>query len=167
METLTLARDFTSSLTYFAAIGLAMVVEEELGETVLISYSQDLSPKAQLHLGEVTAADAAEALRSVARRWAESGSWARETMGYPEKKSSAERSPFSPRIKVIDETTTWRKHQEFRARHLDLLLEEHDILALRFIQGLGESSYWRFDNKARRPDHGASRWEMKTRNKGQ
>lgn len=167
METLTLARDFTSSLTYFAAIGLATVVEEELGKTVLISYSQDTSPKAQLQLDGITAEDVAKVLHGVAGRWAESGSWVQETMDYPEKKSSMARSPFSPRIKVIEESATWEKHQDFRGRHLDRLLQEQDMLAIRFIQGLGESAYWRFDKKDRRPDHGASRWEMKTRNKGQ
>jgi len=44
---------------------------------------------------------------------------------------------------------------------------DSDLLSLRWIAGLGEAAYWRFSNKERRPDHGASRWEMKTRNKGE
>ncbi|WP_408911251.1 hypothetical protein ACKFRZ_00730 [Corynebacterium gottingense] len=40
-------------------------------------------------------------------------------------------------------------------------------MALQLIQSLGEAAYWRFLGRDPRPDHGASRWEMKTRNHGE
>ena len=35
------------------------------------------------------------------------------------------------------------------------------------IGALGEPAYWRFANNGPRPDEGANRWEMKTRNRGE
>ena len=38
---------------------------------------------------------------------------------------------------------------------------------LELIGALGEPAYWRFANNGPRPDEGANRWEMKTRNRGE
>ena len=38
---------------------------------------------------------------------------------------------------------------------------------LELIGALGEPAYWRFASNGPRPDEGANRWEMKTRNRGE
>ncbi|SES10290.1 hypothetical protein [Corynebacterium cystitidis] len=166
MYSIQIAGDAQSTLTHFALYGLAGIVQYELNQPVLVSFTSEVDPKAVL---ETTAGETevAEAVLHVAKRWSEPGSWAQDTMAYPDKKKSVERSPFSPRIQVIDSRDTWIAHQEFRHRHIDQLEQAGDRLALRLIAGLGEASYWRFQGKDRRPDHGASRWEMKTRNRGE
>ncbi|MBD8030614.1 hypothetical protein [Corynebacterium gallinarum] len=166
-SSLTVAGDVTSALTYFATMGIAQIAEVEISDRASIVYSSDPFPKAELHFDEVTPAQVADALRFVAQRWTQPGSWVVQTMPYPEGQSVVERSPFSPRVKVINDLDTWQRHQRFRLSHLDKLLVEADLTALELIGGLGEPAYWRFQGKDRRPDHGASRWEMKTRNKGQ
>ena len=97
-------------------------------------------------------------------------SWVNVNQSYGAGKEAAVFSPFSPRFRGIDAEKypdDWASHQKTRQAHLDALMERDDLLSLLWISGLGEPSYWRFEAKAPRPDHGASRWEMKTRNKGQ
>ena len=164
---LTIAGDVTSALTYFAAVGTALIVEEELHQTAYIEYSLDSPPKAKVRIGSASTREVAEAIQSVATRWASEGSWATSTHEYPEKKSSIERSPFSPRIKQFSDETVRECHVGFRTFHLDHAREQGDTLMLSLVAGLGEAAYWRTERNQPRPDDGASRWEMKTRNKGQ
>lgn len=166
-NTLTVAGDVSSALTYFAAVGLAVITDVEVGGSARLSFTADPQPKAQVHLGSVEPISLAAQILRIAQRWSEPESWAQGEMGYRDGKAVTQRSPFSPRIKVIEEREAWRAHQDFRWGHLDKLLENNDRIALEFIGGIGESAYWRFESNGRRPDHGASRWEMKTRNKGQ
>lgn len=165
-EQIYLSGDVTSALTHFAAYGLALLVEEELaGARARISYSEEAQPRAIVDLEGATSLEVAEAVRKVAVRWTEPGSWTQERLDYPDGKKSAMRSPFSPRIKGFEDEETWARHIAFRAAHLDSLVD--DRLALQFINGLGEAAYWRRESNSPRPDDGASRWEMKTRNRGE
>lgn len=73
---------------------------------------------------------------------------------------------FSPRVKGMDraEIKTWNRG---RREALDRIDGRWASLDRDLIGALGQPSYWAFDRGDPRPDHGASRWEMKTRNRGE
>ncbi|MGX1739828.1 aldehyde dehydrogenase [Corynebacterium flavescens] len=162
--TLTLAGSVASGLTYFSWIGAAAIARSLSEGDVEMSWSQDALPQARLHCADLSLDDIASEVKRLATEWA--SGWTAVTVQY----SAGEFSPFSPRFKAIDpikHPADWNLHQQARLAQLDKLAEEGDHLALNLIQALGEAAYWRFDRGAPRPDHGASRWEMKTRNRGE
>lgn len=167
MNEIKVAGSCVSALSYFAALGLAEIASEELGVDSKVYFTAENPPRACIQIESASPEDLSEGLRVVAQRWAEEDSWVKTTFPYPEKKTSAERSPFSPRIKPMTDVGTLAGHLDFRSSQLNQLRAKGDWLALKFIAGLGEAAYWRFERNDPRPDHGASRWEMKTRNKGQ
>lgn len=161
---ISLAGDVSSALSHFALAGLAQVARKISRRPVYISWTKRAVSTPQLIVDDVTLEDIAAELINVASTW--SGGWTSVTHTY----GAGEFSPFSPRFKPIDvakHPEDWQSHQAARKEAMDKLGVENDYLALRLIHGLGEAAYWRFDKKNPRPDHGASRWEMKTRNKGQ
>lgn len=166
MNRIQIAGDAQSALTHFALYGLANIIQDELDQPVFVSFTDEVDPKAVIET-DATDSAVAEAVSLVAERWSDPESWVQGTLTYPDKiREYADRSPFSPRIQGFDDPDMWKTHQAFRHSHLDQLAQDNDYLALRLIAGLGEPSYWRFQRKARRPDHGASRWEMITRTQG-
>jgi CRISPR-associated protein Csb3 len=75
---------------------------------------------------------------------------------------------MSPRIASPPDDTAWRGHTAARWGVIDRVLQRTDWLDLRLIGSLGEPAYWRFNRQRQQlPDEGASRWEMKTRNRGE
>lgn len=170
MSTITLAGDYTSAFTHFAQYGLASLAEQYHPQGVTLGWSREAVPKAQLTIEDTDTHTIAGYLQKLAEQLSEPDTWVMRDVIYGSGKDEKNFSPFSPRIRVIDTKkypTDWRKHQEARHEDLDGLAANRDILNLRWISGLGEAAYWRFDCKDNRPDHGASRWEMKTRNKGE
>ena len=170
MAPLTIAGDYTSALTHFALYGLSLMVEQKHPGTVTVGWSQEGQPRAQMHAEGVSEEEIAECVHSYVSSLAADGSWVSVDQAYGRGREAAVFSPFSPRIRGIDAEKypdDWDSHQKTRQTHLDALMERNDLLSLLWIAGLGEPAYWRFESKAPRPDHGASRWEMKTRNKGQ
>ena len=170
MSTITLAGDYRSALTHFAQYGLASLAEQYHPQGVTLGWSREAVPKAQITVKGADVHTIAGYLHELAKQLSEPESWVMRDVIYGSGKDEKKFSPFSPRIRVIDPKkypTDWRKHQKARHNNLDGLTANHDILNLRWISGLGEAAYWRFDRKDNRPDHGASRWEMKTRNKGE
>lgn len=169
MSTITLAGDYTSALTHFAQYGLASLAEQYHPQGVTLGWSREAVPKAQLTIEDADTHTIAGYLQKLAEQLSEPDTWVMRDVIYGSGKDEKNFSPFSPRIRVIDTKkypTDWRKHQEARHEDLDGLAANRDILNLRWISGLGEAAYWRFDRKDNRPDHGASRWEMITRTNG-
>lgn len=163
-HTLHLAGDVTSALTHFALLGIGQVARSISPQEVELSWSQEATPRAIFTSGDVTPHDIAEELIRTAATWSRGWTTVRHTYG------EGTFSPFSPRFKPIDAEKypgDWPGHQKTRTNALDKLTVDGDGQALRLIHALGEAAFWRFDKKSPRPDHGASRWEMKTRNKGQ
>lgn len=163
-HTITLAGDITSGLSYFALLGAARIARSLSEDTVTLHWSQASQPQPVLSTSNVSLTELATEVHRLAKDWAAGWTKARANYG------SGQFSPFSPRFKAIDSNKypdDWVTHQEVRHAVMDELESKGDILALDFIHSLGEAAYWRFDRKAPRPDHGASRWEMKTRNQGQ
>ena len=170
MSTITLAGDYRSALTHFAQYGLASLAEQYHPQGVTLGWSREAVPKAQITVKGADVHTIAGYLHELAKQLSEPESWVMRDVIYGSGKDEKKFSPFSPRIRVIDPKkypTDWRKHQKARHKSLDGLTANRDVLNLCWISGLGEAAYWRFDRKDNRPDHGASRWEMKTRNKGE
>lgn len=165
MFTINIAGDASSALSHFALLGLAAVAEEMGDNSVRLLWSLDSEPKAQLR-SIYDPLLIAQRIRELATRWSEDSSWVKARKNYAGKQFA----PFSPRIKAIDAEKSpydWEEHHHIRTSHVDQLLADKRWLDLSFISALGEPSYWHNEKKAPRPDHGASRWEMKTRNRGE
>ncbi|MQY24420.1 hypothetical protein [Nocardia macrotermitis] len=153
----------TSALTHFALYGLANIVESETTRTVLLRWNPE-NRTAELDLDGLHHDDIGQAVHSHATRCAEPTSWLHARVDHGGRPNTA---AFSPRIKLAARDQEWRTLQNVRNTHLDTLLDTNAYLDLAMIGGLGEPAHWRFVGKERRPDHGASRWEMKTRNQGE
>lgn len=163
MSVIELAGDISSAQTHFALYGLSKIARSVSEKQVLLAWTQDPKPKANLIVEDLSIEVLSEQVIQIARNW--SSSWTKVRVEY----GAGEFSPFSPRFKTIDQVkfpNDWPFHQETREYVLDELNKERDFLALEFIHALGEAAYWRSDTKDPRPDDGASRFEMKTRNKG-
>ncbi|MDO5076188.1 aldehyde dehydrogenase [Corynebacterium sp.] len=170
MATLTIGQGIQSALSHFALYGLALLCDEQWPGEVRIRWTEERESKAELSIPNVSEAEVADLLLAYARKLSEPNAWPQIRKFYGSEKSRAERAPFSPRFKPIDHvanTDDWRDHQAFRLRALDACIQTADFVSLQWIVGLGEAAYWRCDLKNKRPDEGASRWEMKTRNKGE
>lgn len=165
MHSIEIAGNASNALTHFALLGLATIAEENGAKGTRLSWTKDAVPHGVL-TSSFAPLELAELVRSIAVRWSEEASWVNVLKTY----GGGTFSPFSPRIKGIDAQkfpNDWKDHQGIRLNFLDDLLESAHQLDLLFISALGEPSYWHSDKGAPRPDHGASRWEMKTRNRGE
>lgn len=100
----------------------------------------------------------AEIVDEAVRGHADTRSWIEE--------SHAGRGTMSPRVTAPDDDDGWRTLQRARHAVLDEEMAESRWADLRFLGALGEPGYWRFYNKLRRPDEGASLWDMQPRNAG-
>lgn len=165
MHSIEIAGNASNALTHFALLGLATVAEQYGAKGTRLSWTRDAVPRAIL-ASSFAPIELAELVRSIAVRWSEDNSWVNVTKEY----GGGRFSPFSPRIKGIDADkfpNDWSEHQILRSGFMDQLLEESHHLDLLLTSAIGEPSYWHSDKGAPRPDHGASRWEMKTRNRGE
>lgn len=170
MSTITLAGSVSSALAHFALYGLARLAEQTRPGQVRLWWSSEAVPRPQLAIDGASARDLAELLRNQAAEWSATDAWPQIQREYRHGTKTASMSPFSPRIKPIDAEKNpgeWAEHQSARTNVLDELTRAGDWLSLELISALGEPAYWRHEKKDPRPDHGASRWEMKTRNRGE
>lgn len=74
---------------------------------------------------------------------------------------------MSPRLKAPKSPESWSHLQDARHAQLTRMTDERQALDLRMVGGLGEPAYWRCTDRSVQPDQGASRWEMKARNRGE
>lgn len=170
MSEIIIGGNVKSALTHFSLLGLARLAEEYHPGQVRLWWSSEAVPRAVLKVDGTDLTDLARHVQNLAHKWSDERSWTQVSYTYHHGKSPTPASPFSPRIKAIkaeESPGVWDSHQRARIHVLDQLDQSGDWLSLQLIAALGEPAYWRFDNKAPRPDHGASRWEMKTRNRGE
>ena len=164
IHTIRTAGHLSSALSYFAWTGVASIANVLSKEPVTVYWSSEAQSVGIVETSDVSLEKIALEIIHLATRWSEG--WTGEIVDY----SKGSFSPFSPRFKAINpdaDSQDWINHQNARTQWLDHLEEVDDELARRLIHGLGEAAYWRFDGREPRPDHGASRWEMKTRNRGE
>ncbi|WP_449386242.1 hypothetical protein [Cellulomonas soli] len=161
MTDLALPGRLESALDHLAAYGLAALVDDATGSTTRVAWSD--APEPALALSGTTWDEVGQVVHAHATARAAEGSWLQAS-------GVAGGTPaglFSPRVKGMSDTEV---AQWYAARSAVLDTGGAPWLAdvdLRLIGALGEPSYWSFDRKEPRPDHGASRWEMKTRNRGE
>lgn len=173
-----LAGSITSALTSFAGLGLALILEADGAQRVRLGWTDEEEPRMVVTAAGLDDDMIAAAVHRHAEACTREGSWVQSDLdGPPWNEDSA---VFSPRIKsphgkankatpspnrVIER---WRALQEARHCGIDREGDGSDFgEGLEFIGALGEPAYWRFRSKDPVPDEGASRWEMKTRNRGE
>ncbi|MFE1595057.1 hypothetical protein [Nocardia sp. NPDC058705] len=162
MTILTFPGDVTNALTHFTLYGMAAIWESETGKRTRLWWSRTRTPQPQLDIGEAQFDDVAAAVHRHATQHSTDDSWVQHRFTHEGRATGT----FSPRIKTPSSPESWRHLQA--ARHLTIdQLEQPSTDDLRLIAALGEPAYWRFEQNAPRPDDGASRWEMKTRNRGE
>jgi len=149
----------TSALTHFALYGLSAIIEDETAGPVRLHWSDEPNPKPLLHTGLEPGA-VATAVHRHAERCASPTSWLAIRIDNEGRETAA----FSPRIATPSTLSAWHRLQGARHTGLDNAAAGSGELDLRMIGALGEPAYWPTDRNA---DSGASRWEMKTRNRGE
>lgn len=148
----------TSALTHFAGYGLAAILENQ-GHTLLrMHWQEDTSPS--LVITGISAQEVGDAVRNQAMTIGQDHWISAKLEGGPRQGSSL----FSPRIKAASNREEWNTYSDQRNRYLTAGLSRLDWAMLR---GLGEPAHWHHTEKDNQPDRGASRWEMKTRNRGE
>jgi CRISPR-associated protein Csb3 len=158
MNELHLKGDVRSALTHLAAYGLAAIVEDATGAPCHVRALRD-GAAVRLPLG-VTELDAATTVRDHA---------ARRLEGWPTRVRDGGTGVMSPRGHSPKDEREWRALQEDRNALLDAAYgPKPSWLDLFMMRALGEPAYW-FERQDGRLDldRGASRWEMKTRNRGE
>lgn len=163
-DVFTLAGRVESALTHFAGLGLAAILEDAGGIRPRLRWTTGLSPQLQVATGGLDESTVAELVLRHATRATEPQSWVQATITHEKRQGTG---LFSPRIKAPSSRQAWDQLESARLRAIRQMEEEGRRLDLAMIAGLGEPAYWRFDRDSPRPDHGASRWEMKPRNNGE
>ena len=149
------------ALSHLALCGLAAIADDATGTSSRLCWTADQTPVPTLET-TLDALELAEAVRAHAERASDPTSWLmrRETGG-----TRKGAGLFTARAKVPADPGEWRHHaEERRTARRSMTISRLDGL---MILGMGEPAWWRWERDANRPDEGASRWEMKTRNKGQ
>jgi len=170
VNTYRLSGDITSALSHFAAWGLAAILVDmaayaDAGDSLAkTSWSDEIQSVPILHT-RLSEAEVGEAVRAHAERHTRSVSWVRARVASGVRTGTG---LFSPRLKAapLDEIPEFAGERTqaltLAERHGELTELDWSMLA-----GLGEPAWWRCSVKESQPDAGASRWEMKTRNRGE
>ncbi|HSW41533.1 MAG TPA: hypothetical protein VLM76_03390 [Patescibacteria group bacterium] len=162
MSDLELAGDVRVALSHMAAIGLAALLEDAGMPDVRVRWTGGLESRPIVSGSGADWAEVARLVRSHALRHADASDWTGATI------DDGATGLMSPRIKPRGTDAGWRELTTRRREVIDMQGEGRRWLDLQMIGALGEPAHWRFNAQRRRlPDDGASRWEMKTRNRGE
>lgn len=166
MSVFFLGGSYTSALTHFAGIGIAAILEDSGHRGVRLCWSNALEPQFELSGVNIDSDVVAGAVREHAKRHADSASWVQQTVHYRTKAKEVEVGLFSPRIAVPGSGEAWRHIYDERRKNVDLTPNSGRLDGI-MRQAIGEPAYWQFGDREPQFDEGASRWEMKTRNRGE
>lgn len=164
-----------SALSHLMLVGLAAVIEESGEHEAVFAWSSETMPVPVLWT-ELAADQIAAIVRAHAMRHTKSASWVQAEAAGGElrgRRLFAPRAaaPKAPAVSSAESMATWKEGWGCLARERhDLLDQAGDVvtlLDLRMLAGIGEPAWWRCTGKDNQPDMGASRWEMKTRNRGE
>lgn len=147
------------ALSHFAMYGLGLILADQGARHVRVWWADEADARPCVSwFGELGAA-VAVAAHARARTTAES--WVQLTITH----EGTVTGLFSPRIKQASSEQSWNELEQARLEALDSHpLSDLDRL---LIGALGEPAHWLCSDKDSQPDRGASRWEMKTRNRGE
>lgn len=163
MTTIGLKGDVTSALTVLAPVGIAGILDEAGYGPATFRWDVDqLDAAASVTCSAGSREKIAEAVRAHAERHAVGESWVRARV---EGLANAGKGLFSPRSGIA--ATEWAPYLEQRDQALDCLSPRMSPLDWGLLAALGEPAWWRSVDSQPEPDKGASRWEMKTRNRGE
>ena len=164
MGVVELPGDVRVALSHAAAYGLAAILEDAGTAGVTIGWTPSLEARAVVDAPGLDPLDAAGIVLGHARDHAGPCSWTAATAQV----GGTTVGRLSPRVKAPADDAGWLDLSRLRHETLDAEIAAGHWLDLALIGALGEPAYWRFDDAGkRRPDEGASRWEMKTRNRGE
>lgn len=156
---ITLGGSVQSALWHFCGYGLAAMLEEAgCGDVRL--WWQDSAP-ARLVISGATKKEADRIVRAHAQRAMGPGHWVQARLSNGPRAGIA---LFSPRVKGAEDRADWAAYLREREAAIDALDSPLDEA---MITSLGGPAHWRETQRDRNPDAGASRWEMKTRNRGE
>lgn len=144
-----------SALTHFTLVGLAAILKEAGAKRVRLWWEDGASAQATLDWEGPTAG---EAVRQHAQRHTDPTSWVQAIA------PGTEFGLFSPRRSAPSSEAAWA---EYLAARESVLAGDITSLDHAMLTNLGEPGYWVIDNNRLIPDRAASRWEMKTRNRGE
>ncbi|MFV2062841.1 MAG: hypothetical protein ACC726_04920, partial [Chloroflexota bacterium] len=155
MSELQLRGDVRTALSHLTLFGLAAILEDAGSTDVRVGWTGSLDPRPRVSASDLGGSRVGEAVRAHASRHSVDGDWVDDGL-------------MSPRSSPRRDQGEWDALAAEREPVLDALLSGPARLDLRLIGALGEPAYWRFNQRRERlPDEGASRWEMKTRNRGE
>lgn len=156
--TFTVAGGIGEGLTHFAAAGLAEILVDA-GERPVRWGWIDGTPARAVVESPVSVQRIGEIVSAHARVHAEPGSWVQAAL-------DGRRGVLSPRVAAPKSREAWVAQEQVRRGALDRI-SPGSQLDHRFVAALGRPAYWNVDTATPNPDAGASRWEMKTRNRGE
>lgn len=161
-----IAGTIDSALTTFAGLGTASILEQAGARRVRLGWTVESEPSLVVSAEGMDDDSLAACVHDHAVRASNADSWIGVNLEDPP--WNGRNSAFSPRIRKPTDERAWRHLASRRSEGIDrLTLRPDGWLDLEFIGALGEPAYWRSRQKELVPDQGASRWEMKTRNRGE
>jgi CRISPR-associated protein Csb3 len=164
MGVLELPGDVRVAFSHAAAYGLAAILGAGGAPSVRLAWTSSLDARAVLATEGLDTDGIASLVLDDARRHGGGDSWTAATVEI----AGSTAGRLSPRVKPPPDDPAWLELVRLRRQTIDREVAERRWLDLALIGALGEPAYWRFDAQGkRRPDEGASRWEMKTRNAGE
>ncbi|MBP2453617.1 hypothetical protein [Mycolicibacterium lutetiense] len=161
-----LGSDHTRALDHFAGYGLSAILEQAGEPDVRLRWSDDPHPKLTLSGLQSTPDRVAALVHTHAIEHCTAESWVQQITTVRRGSKSSEVGLFSPRIAAPADASAWKELYTSRLNALDADTNQGWLDSL-MIQALGEPAHWLLRTQLSEPDRGASRWEMKTRNKGE
>lgn len=166
MTVFVLGSDYARALDHFAGYGLSAILEENGERDVRLHWSGEAKPKLTLSGLRSEPEQVADAVHAHAFAHNRIESWVQRTTQVEGTQKAFEVGLFSPRIGAPGDPEEWVRLYAARRAVLDAD-DNGGWLDSMMLQALGEPAYWLLDTKLPEPDRGASRWEMKTRNRGE
>lgn len=149
-----------TALTHFAALGLTAILDPDGEGSALTWWADGAAPRVVV-ASPLTPEEVGERVRSHAQDHCEPTSWVQRRISTGPR---AGKGLFTARVQppALGE---WQAYATERAAARSTAVA--GALDEQMQAALGEPAWWRCDERETRPDDGASRWEMKTRNQGQ
>lgn len=166
MSNIAFGGTYQQALTHFAALGAAAILEDDGYRDLRLQWSEEPTSRLILNVPNADQLEVSAVVREHAIRHTDPQSWVQRIATIDTGKKSVEVGMFSPRIAVPGSARGWQALYEDRRWCLDNPFNSRWLDAI-MLQALGEPAFWQVEGKNPRYDEGASRWEMKTRNRGE
>ncbi|WP_448223011.1 CRISPR-associated protein [Gordonia iterans] len=166
MTEIVIGGSHTSALTHFASFGIIAILEEAGHRSLRLRWRDESNPAPTVSGPTVDMDVLAQSVVAHASRHAAPDSWVQARTFIQKGSKKSEIGLFSPRIAAPESLEAWAALFDQRRSVIDAN-SDFTWLDGQMLQALGEPGYWQAGEKDALPDQGASRWEMKTRNRGE